>query len=146
MEIASFVISILTAVFAVFIFFFYDRKLKEQDKKINEYQLRKLQEEESENKKAQIRGNIIKGEKGKRTFKIYNSGKSAARNIRLEGTKVEGIFMRDDILFPYELLNPQDYTDIIMLLTTNCPDTIKVKYIWDDDYQINNEFIQVLTL
>jgi hypothetical protein len=146
MEIASLIISILTALFAVFTFFFYDRKLKEQDKKINEYQLKKLQEEETDNKKAQIRGNIIKGDRGKRTFKVYNSGKSAARNIRLEGLDDRGISIMNKKLFPYELLNPQDFTELIMILFRDSPDTIKVKYIWDDDYQANNEFVQVLTL
>jgi hypothetical protein len=132
--------------FSVFTFIFYDRKIKEQDKKINEYQLKKLQEEVVANKKAQIRGNIIKGDKGMRIFKIYNSGKSEARNVRLEGFEVEGIFMMINNLFPYELMNPQDFTEINMALTCGYPSTIKIKYIWDDDYQTNNEFIQIFTL
>jgi hypothetical protein len=146
MEVMGLIISILTALFAAFTFIFYDRKLKDQDKKINEYQLKKLQEEETDNKKAQIRGNIIKGEKGKKTFKIYNSGKSIARNIRVEGLDFEGGYIIGVEVFPYELLNPQDYTEVIVVVFGNGPNTIKMKYIWDDDYQVNNEFIQVLTL
>lgn len=53
--------------------------------------------------------------------------------------------MRRDI-FPYELMNPQDYTELTMHLTYGCPSTIKLKYIWDDEFGDNNEFEQVLTI
>lgn len=53
--------------------------------------------------------------------------------------------MRRDI-FPYELMNPQDYTEVTIHLVACCPSTIKLKYIWDDEYGDNNEFEQVLTI
>ena len=146
MELYSLIISVLALIASIFTYFMHDKKLKEQERKINEYQLKQIEKENLENKKAAIRGNIVKGLKGGRTLKVYNSGRATARNIRVEGLDVNGIFyMRRDI-FPYELMNPQDYTELTMHLTYGCPSTIKLKYIWDDEFGDNNEFEQVLTI
>ena len=146
MELYSLIISVLALITSVFTYLRHDKKLKEQERRINEYQLKQIEKENLENKKAAIRGNIVKGLKGGRTLKVYNSGRATARNIRVEGLDVNGIFyMRRDI-FPYELMNPQDYTELTMHLTCGCPSTIKLKYIWDDEYGNNNEFEQVLTI
>lgn len=146
MELYSLIISVLALIASVFTYLRHDKKLKEQERRINEYQLKQIEKENLENKKAAIRGNIVKGLKGGRTLKVYNSGRATARNIRVEGLDVNGIFyMRRDI-FPYELMNPQDYTELTMHLTYGCPSTIKLKYIWDDEYGDNNEFEQVLTI
>ena len=146
MELYSLIISVLALIASIFTYFMHDKKLKEQERKINEYQLKQIEKENLENKKAAIRGNIVKGLKSGRTLKVYNSGRATARNIRVEGLNVNGIFyMRRDI-FPYELMNPQDYTELTMHLTYGCPSTIKLKYIWDDEFGDNNEFEQVLTI
>ena len=146
MEVWGLIISILALLASAFTYFKHDKKLKEQERKINEYQLKQIEKEDLESKKAAIRGNIVKGLKGKRTLKVYNSGRAIARNIRIEGLDVEGLFHRADEVFPYELMNPQDYTEVNIMLFNNCASTIKLKYIWDDESGKNNEFEQVLTL
>lgn len=146
MEVWGLIISILALLASAFTYFKHDIKLKEQERKINEYQLKQIEKEDLESKKAAIRGNIVKGLKGKRTLKVYNSGRAIARNIRIEGLDVEGLFHRADEVFPYELMNPQDYTEVNIMLFNNCAPTIKLKYIWDDESGKNNEFEQVLTL
>jgi hypothetical protein len=146
MELYSLIISVLALIASVFTYLRHDKKLKEQERRINEYQLKQIEKEDLESKKAAIRGNIVKGLKGGRTLKVYNSGRATARNIRVEGLDVNGIFyMRRDI-FPYELMNPQDYTEVTIHLVACCPSTIKLKYILDDEYGDNNEFEQVLTI
>ena len=146
MEVWGLIISILALVASAFTYFKHDKKLKDQERKINEYQLKQIEKEDLESKKAAIRGNIVKGLKGHRTLKVYNSGRAIARNIRIEGLDVEGLFHRADEVFPYELMNPQDYTEVNIMLFNNCAPTIKLKYIWDDESGKNNEFEQVLTL
>lgn len=77
---------------------------------------------------------------------MYNCGKATARDIRVEGLDMGSfVVMRND-LFPYELMNPQDYTEVIIWVMKGSPSTIKLKYIWNDDFGQNNEFEQVLTL
>ena len=142
----SLLLSILALIASVFTYFKHDKKLKEQERKINEYQLKQIEKEDLESKKAAIRGNIIKGLKGSRTLKVYNSGRATAHNIRLYGLNVEGVISRYDDIFPYELMNPQDYTELTIHLVMGCPQTIKLKYIWDDEFGDNNAFEQVLTI
>ena len=146
MEVWGLIISILALLASAFTYFKHDKKLKEQERKINEYQLKQIEKQDLESKKVAIRGNIVKGLKGKGTLKVYNSGRAIARNIRIEGLDVEGLFHRADEVFPYELMNPQDYTEVNIMLFNNCAPTIKLKYIWDDESGKNNEFEQVLTL
>lgn len=146
MELYSLIISVLALIASVFTYLRHDKKLKEQERKINEYQLKQIEKEDLESKKAAIRGNIVKGLKGERTLKIFNSGRATARNIRIDGLDVDGVFYMPQDLFPYELMNPQDYAELTLHLTYGCPSTIKLKYIWDDEYGDNNEFEQVLTI
>ena len=140
------IISCLALGVSVFTYFKHDKKIKAQEQIINDYQINKIAKENEESKKASIRGNIIKGDRGKRTLKVYNCGKATARDIRVEGLDMGSfVVMRND-LFPYELMNPQDYTEVIIWVVKGSPSTIKLKYIWDDDFGRNNEFEQVLTL
>ena len=146
MELYSLIISVLALIASVFTYLRHDKKLKEQERRINEYQLKQIEKENLENKKAAIRGNIVKGLKGGRTLKIFNSGRATAGNIRIDGLDVDGVFYMPQDLFPYELMNPQDYAELTLHLTYGCPSTIKLKYIWDDEFSDNNEFEQVLTI
>lgn len=146
MEIWSLIISVLALLFSAFTYFMHDKKLKVQERKINEYQLRLFEKEDIANQKAAIRGNIVKSLKGNRILKIFNSGRATARNIRIDGLDIDGLFHSADKLFPYELMNPQDYTEIVIYPLLGRPYTIKLKYIWDDESGTNNEYEQVLTL
>ena len=140
------IISCLALGVSVFTYFKHDKKIKAQEQIINDYQINKIAKENEEIKKASIRGNIIKGDRGKRTLKVYNCGKATARDIRVEGLDTDSLAVMRNDLFPYELMNPQDYTEVIIWIVKDSPSTIKLKYIWDDDFGQNNEFEQVLTL
>lgn len=145
MDIIGIALSAFAIVLTIVMYFKHDKRLKKQEEKLNAYQLKKIDEEESENKKALIRGNIVKGNKGSRVLKVFNSGKAVARNIRVEYLgDMEHIFPRDDH-FPYELLNPQDGSEIFLLLSEGAS-KLHLKFIWDDDFKKDNEFIQMLTL
>lgn len=144
-NITSSILSVIAIALTIVIYFKHDKRLKKQEERLNAYQLRKIDNEESENKKAQIKGNIVKNGSGNRILKISNSGKSIARNVRIEYCgNMNGIIPRDDH-FPYELLNPQDSTEIYLLLCEG-KSKLSIKYIWDDDFKADNEFTQILTL
>lgn len=145
-DLISLVLSLLAIIGTCYTYFKHDKKIKSQETKINEYQIKQIEQEEKEGKKALIRGGIIKFDKGKRILKIYNSGKSLARNIRIEGMDVKGIFVCNASLFPYELMNPQDYTELEFRLACDYPNCIKLIYVWDDDFSENNKYEQVITL
>jgi len=95
MEMASIIISILALIGTVYTYFVHDRKIKRQESIINEYQLAKFKEEEEESKKAQICGNIVKYDSGKRVLKFYNRGKAMATNINIQGLDIQAIDIYD---------------------------------------------------
>lgn len=146
METWSLIIAILALLFSAFTYLKHDKKLKDQERKINDYQLKKIEKDDLESKKAAIRGNIIKSPKGHVTLKVYNSGRAAARNIRVEGLEISGLFHNAAGLLPYKLMNPQDYTEITINPLTDSLSIIDLKYIWDDESGKDNEYEQVLTI
>ena len=145
MEWASIIISVLALLGAAYTYFVHDCKIKRQEAKINEYQLAKIMEEEEENKKAQICGNIVKLDKGKRVLKIYNKGKAPAFNIRVDGLDENKISVYGLKMLPFERLNPQESFEL-NLLSPGWTITLKIKYIWNDASQNNKEFEQILQL
>ena len=146
MELASLILSIIALLGSLVTYIVHDRKIKKQEAKINEYQLAKIKEEEEDSKKAQVCGNIIKYDKGKRVLKVYNKGKAPAKNIRIEGIDEEKFCVSGLDLFPYELLNPQESIEITIFSHLGIRNTLPLSYYWDDASQKNNEFKQVLSL
>lgn len=145
-SIISLSISGLAIVGTLFTYFKHDKRIKSQESRLNQYQINKIEEEETDKKKAQIRGNSMDEGKNGKKLRIYNAGKAKATNIRIEF--LDGIDPRTISMeqFPYKLLNPQDNTEIIFS-KYSCPKpTITVKLIWDDEFQKNNEFEQVFTI
>ena len=134
--IAAFVVSLGALIFSAYTYSKHDKKIKAQEQIINDYQINKIKKEDEESRKANIKGNIYPG----------NKGKLIARNIRVEGLDVDSLIVIGKELFPYELMNPQDDTELTLWITKDSPSTIRLRYIWDDDFGQNNEFEQVLTL
>ena len=60
MDIIGIALSAFAIVLTIVMYFKHDKRLKKQEEKLNAYQLKKIDEEESENKKALIKGNIVK--------------------------------------------------------------------------------------
>ena len=144
--IAAFVVSLGTLIFSAYTYSKHDKKIKAQEQIINDYQINKIKKEDEESRKANIKGHIYPGNKGKLILKVFNSGKAIARNIRVEGLDVDSLIVIGKELLPYELMNPQDNTELTLWITKDSPSIIRLRYIWDDDFGQNNEFEQVLTL
>lgn len=145
MEVASIILSLLAFLGSIFTYFNHDIKIKKQEKRLNDYQLSKYELEDVENQKAQIKGNLIKTAVATRSLIVFNAGKSIGYNIRLELlSELEGII--DFEFKPFEMLNPQEKTETRFFLASGHAETIKVKYVWDDSFKKNNEFIQRITI
>jgi hypothetical protein len=145
MEVASLVLSIIAVLGSFLTYLNHDRRLKKQEELINDFEIEKRRSEENEQKKAHIKGNIIPYAKGHRKLMILNAGKATAYNIRTEIlSDTKGIFYSE--IEPYEMLNPQDNFENSMHLAYGHLPTLKVKYIWDDEFEKNREFLQVLDL
>ena len=148
MEAASLIISILAIIGTLYTYIRHDKKIKEQERILNEYQIEKIKAEKDESKKALIKGNIVKYEKGKRVLKVFNAGKAAAYNINLEilNDNIEEKGIVGFHFEPYEMMNPHDSTETYFFLCEGHTPTLKAKFTWKDEFQDNNEFVQVLSL
>lgn len=80
-DIISSVLSLFAIALTITMYFKHDKRLKKQEEKLNAYQLRKMEDEEFESKKAQVKGSIIRLEKERRDLKISNEGKAPAKNV-----------------------------------------------------------------
>lgn len=153
METADFIslISILIAAGAFLYTYFVDRRVKAQEIALNDIQIKKHREEEAESKKAVIEANIYKSGKSSWKMKVYNKGKSSARNIRFISDDIEKensgieIYTPNGTL-PYPLLHPQTSFELSVVLYMGHNPVPKVKFIWDDDYGENQEREQILNI
>lgn len=146
MERLSLIISIAAILWSLVTYFVHDRKIKQQEARINEYQLEKIKNEEEENKKALICGNIVKGSNGLRILKIYNKGKAIARNVDIQLSDPEAINIYSNKVLPYEFMHPQDSLDFRFYIVKIPETTVKITFTWDDDFKSENERTQILPL
>jgi len=90
---------------------------------------------------------LIKGNQGKRSIRIFNSGKCAARNIHFKILQENQNFLiLNENIFPFELLNPQESTELTMIISEGSLDKIKIHFIWEDNNDLINSYERVLTL
>lgn len=107
----------------------------------------KMKKEKEDLLKASIKGNIFQASvKGGWHLRIFNAGKSTARNIRIE-------WLNEDnrvILYPkfeqIDDLSPQNRRDYRINLVNGHPQTMRLKYTWDDDFRLDNSFEESLQL
>lgn len=120
-------------------------QLNAQQAKLNEYLLQKSKEETLEKRQAFIEAYVYRTQdgKGKPVWKmrIYNKGKSKARNIKFESKTLDNdngihLLIPDD-MFPIPSLQPQGYVDICIMLLVGHNLSHKIKFIWDDETGVN---------
>ena len=142
-------VAFISAIFTGFMFYRYDKRLKEQEQKINDFQLKEYAQKEIESKKASLRAEAfcINGEW---KVMIQNEGIASARNIRLlspdltpEGGRIK--IMNEPIL-PYPILNRNDrvYLDLCLMEAHSIKPVVNL--FWDDDYASNRNLKQALCL
>ena len=144
MELIGIVISIIALILTVFTYFKHDIKIKQQERLLNEYQLTKIETEKTDSKKAIIEANVIQIKDGKDKIKVYNKGRSTARNVIVTISDTEGLKV---IHNPCPIdIRPQNGIEIIVLLFTNYPDKVKIDFEWDDDFKNKNRDSQLVQL
>lgn len=143
------VFSISGIIGGLFLYFRHDRKIKEQERKLNDYQLKKYQEEENLKQQANVRCNSILVDGGHLKVRFFNSGQADARNVRIS------IINKDNLLGiefnqdwgPYDLISPQiGYREEDLYLCEGCTEEIQLCMTWDDDFGNNRNYQQTLQI
>lgn len=127
-----------------------EEELAKENEVDNEYkrlQIEKMKAEADTRRKAIIRGNIIKGDKGAaRELKIFNAGHVTAHNVRVEWlNENKNVIIKSR--FP-EIgdLTPQNSRSYAIHLTIRHPETMDLRYTWDDDFAVGNTINESLQL
>lgn len=111
------------------------------DMEYKKLQIEKLKVEADARLKAVIRGNIIESRtKGNRILKIFNAGQAIAKNVNVEWLNPD-----DEVIVQWEFgligeISPQNGRSYNIALCMGHPDTMRLRYTWDDDYRENNVF------
>ena len=145
MEIAGITISILALSLSIFTYFKHDKKIKQQSKLLNKYHLEKIEKEKEEETKAIIEAFVVKGNKGTRTIKIYNKGKSIAKNVNVVIPENDGYHVFTNPC-PIDI-RPQNGIEIRLgALLEGHPDKIEIKFEWSDDFRKVNKGNQTIQI
>lgn len=116
----------------------------------SEYQrlmIEKMKQEKEELMKASIKGNIFpSSSKGSLHLRIFNAGKSTARNIRIEWLNEDDTVHLSKPFETIEDLSPQNKRDYRLFLVYGHPETMRLRYTWDDDFKPDNTFEEGLQL
>jgi len=141
----SFIVAAMALMGTIFTYFKHDKKIKAQEKLINDYQLGKIEEEKIQRMQAEVRASIIVGSKGLRTLRVYNKGKASAKNVRLIiHDEPECLYSLNP--FPFPLLNEHENVDLNIHLHMGSPDNISFELLWDDAFKMNNSHLQTVQL
>lgn len=146
MEIVNLIIGICALSFAIGVYIVHDRKLKQQQKVLNEYQLEVIEQ----NKKAEVRASITNKQSDNfgnvsGTLVIKNYGKATAYNVRLECE-----CKRDFYAFVngcgYSQLQPQESQEKPVARRWNAGRDVKIIVTWDDESGKNRTYKCTLEL
>lgn len=146
MDIVSVILAVFALALSAYTYFAHDRRLKKQEQRLNEYQLRSLAQSEEENKKAVIRAKTVKYKSGNRMLFICNEGKSKARNLKVEMPDAEQVYAsRPAFPLSYEELLPGANREVLLHLSEG-DDELTLSYEWADDFKRDNKESQTIDL
>lgn len=125
--------ALFVSIIAIFWTWITDKKLKQQQQKINEYLI-------SSYLKADLIVSVVDVE-GKKRITVTNKGVSAAKNIFIEWNgldKNEGIVINEQGKLPYSILNSGESFYIAITLWGLSNRNPIISLLWEDDYSKNN--------
>ncbi len=144
MEIIGLIISVTAILFSLFTYLKHDRKINEQSKILNEYNIERINKEFIEAKKSIIEAYVINGDKGERVIKIYNKGRAIAKNVNIVMPESNGYKVYKNPC-PIDI-RPQNSIEIKLTRFSGGPGKIDLTFEWTDDYKENNLDKQTIQL
>jgi hypothetical protein len=137
------ILSALGILGGLWAYFRHDSKLKDQEKRLNEMQIRQMQKAEAKEQQAEIRCNAYKRQ-ANAFVKILNAGPSDASNVRIEilnQDKLQGLIFEHKKWGPYDLINASSSIEERIALCSGFTEVLTLKIIWDDAYSKDRETI-----
>lgn len=135
MDIAAFIISLFSFIGGLLGYFCHDKKIKEQEVRLNAMQIKAFEKQEQSEFQAKMGCNFTYNGKSGGEMRFFNAGKANARNVRikiLDEDSVDGVFYRP--WGPYDLITPQGYREEPIQLDCGHNPTLHLTITWDDDF------------
>ena len=100
-----------------------------------------VSKEESNAGRADLGATFVKLGSSKVRLKIWNKGKATARNVRVEITDVDDIFIPSEIQekFPLETLEQHQFVELIASPHLGSKLKHAVRLMWEDDHSADND-------
>jgi hypothetical protein len=143
--------AVLVSVYAVYTtskFNSRQKALLENQDRLNKILLEKETEEISDSQKADVSANLVRYGQTKYRIKIFNKGKSPARNVRVSFPDGSDLVIPADIdeKFPLEILEPHQAVELIAAVCLGSKGKYQVDLSWTDGSDQNREKTTYVTV
>jgi glycosyltransferase involved in cell wall biosynthesis len=117
------------------------KSLIESQELLNRRLLERDDTEARAGKQAEMGATFVKFGTSSYRLKIWNKGKCAARNLRIEFPEGNDCFIDSDVQskFPLEVLEPQQSVELIAAVGIGSKSKHTVSLRWSDELQTHNE-------
>ena len=117
------------------------KSLIESQELLNQRLLRREDLEARTGLKAEMGATFVKLGSNSYRLKIWNKGKSAARNLTIEFPEGDDCFIDSDVQskFPLEVLEPQQSVELIAAVGMDTKRKHTISLCWSDELQTHNQ-------
>lgn len=117
------------------------KSLIESQEKLNQRLLEREEAESISDRKADLGANFIKLGSSKYRLKIWNKGKTTARNVSIEFPEGNDCIVQSDVSekFPLEALDTHQSVELIAAVHMGTKSKHAIKLIWSDEFNQHNE-------
>ena len=109
--------------------------------KLNTLLLEKESQDALDQKRADISADFIKVSQNERSLRVFNKGRSLARDVRIEFPEGTGALIPDEVQdkFPIPILEQDQSVELIAAVTFGSSSRMTIKLIWNDESGADNE-------
>lgn len=129
----------------LFMYFRHDRKIKQQEKLLNDLQIKQYKKEAEQDRQAKVECNVVSNKNSGTRIYFYNSGLADARNVRIDilnRNSLKGVIITGD-WGPYDLITPRNgRREERIFLCDGHTKTLNLRITWDDDFANNRSITQ----
>ena len=117
------------------------KSLIESQEKLNQRLLERDEAESISDRKADLGANFLKLGSSKYRLKIWNKGKTTARNVSIEFPEGNDCIVQSDVSekFPLEALDTHQSVELIAAVHMGTKSKHAIKLIWSDEFNQHNE-------
>ena len=128
------IIAIVSLLLSVFSFFFFEVKIKKQEKVLNDYKIAEYKEVERNKLYAHLSIDAYWRDKDTLYLIVENHGPSDAYNVCIKDLDKESFLFRDlASSFPIKTIDSGDSAQLELLVYSDMPEKTRIQVTWEDD-------------